>query len=288
MESFGARLVERMRRRGPLCVGIDPHPGLLVQWGLPVSASGLATFCATVVEALADRIAVLKPQSAFFERFGSAGIAVLESTIRQSREGGALVLLDVKRGDIGSTTEAYADAYLDPTSPLFADAITVNPYPGYGSLDPFLAKAESAGAGVFVLALTSNPEGRQLQQARMADGRTVAQTVIDRVAEGNAGRHPLGSVGIVIGATTGSTGQDLSRLNGAVLAPGLGAQGARAADLPEVLAGLHGLVLPSYSRSVLSHGPDLAALRGAAESALIDCQKVVKIPIDSGSAIAPR
>lgn len=279
METFGARLVATMRERGPLCVGIDPHPSLLTAWGLPVTAAGLAAFCDTVVEALAGRLAVVKPQSAFFERFGAAGIAVLESTIRHSREAGAIVLLDVKRGDIGSTCEAYADAYLDPASPLFADAITVNPYPGYGSIAPFLQRAEAAGAGVFVLALTSNPEGRLLQHARTAHGGTVAQTVIDRVCDANAGRRPLGSVGIVIGATIGPTGHDLSRLNGPVLAPGLGAQGATAADLRDVVAGLAGLVVPSYSRSVLGRGPDVAGLRAAADAALAECQKVVKFPI---------
>jgi orotidine-5'-phosphate decarboxylase len=232
-----------------------------------------------VVEAVGDRVAVVKPQSAFFERFGSAGIAVLESTIRQLRQAGALVLLDVKRGDVGSTCEAYADAYLDPSSPLFVDAITVSPYVGFGALDPFLARAATAGCGVFVLALTSNPEGPQVQHARTGDGQTVAQTVIDRVADLNAGARPLGSVGVVIGATTGATGHDLSRLNGPVLAPGLGAQGATAADLPTVLAGLHGVAVPSYSRSVLGRGPDVAALRDAAAAAAEECQNVGKSPI---------
>lgn len=279
--SFGERLVASMRERGPLCVGIDPHPSLLEQWGLPVSASGLERFCATVVEALARRVSVLKPQSAFFERFGSAGIAVLESTIRHCREAGALVLLDVKRGDIGSTTEAYADAYLDPASPLFVDAITVNPYPGFGSLAPFLERAATSGTGVFVLALTSNPEGPQVQHAHTAGGKTVAQAVIDAVARENEGRRPLGSVGVVVGATTGPTGHDLSRLNGPVLAPGLGAQGASAADLDVALAGLDGLIVPSYSRSVLRHGPDAASLQAAADAALAECRKIVKIPIST-------
>src|SRR5690606_28533043 len=279
--SFGERLVAAMRERGPLCVGIDPHPSLLERWGLPVSATGLERFCATVVEALADRVPVLKPQSAFFERFGSAGIVVLESTIRHCRAAGALVLLDVKRGDIGSTTQAYADAYLDPASPLFVAAITVNPYLGFGSLAPFLGQAAQSGARVFVLALTSNPEGRQVQHARTADGKTVAQAVIDAVAKENEGRQPLGSVGIVVGATTGSTGHDLSRLNGPVLAPGLGAQGARATDLGVALAGLDGLIVPSYSRSVLQQGPDVASLRAAAEAAATECRKIVNIPISA-------
>jgi orotidine-5'-phosphate decarboxylase len=274
METFGERLVEAIRQRGPLCVGIDPHPGLLTGWDLPDSAAGLARFCAITVEALAGTVAVLKPQSAFFERFGSAGIAVLESTIRQSREAGALVLLDVKRGDIGSTGEAYADAYLDAGSPLFADAVTVSPYVGFGALAPFLVRASASGAGVFVLALTSNPEGPEVQHARRAGGETVAQSVIDHVSACNAGAVPVGSVGVVVGATTGPTGHDLSRLNGPVLVPGLGAQGAAAADLPAVLAGLNGVALPSYSRSVLRRGPDIGSLRAAARQALEECRGV--------------
>src|SRR3954454_10306986 len=187
MESFGSRLHRATGERGPLCVGIDPHAALLAKWGLNDDVAGLERFARTVAEALADRVAVIKPQSAFFERFGSRGIAVLESTIRQLREAGALVLLDVKRGDIGSTMAAYASAYLDPSSPLASDAITVSPYLGFGSLRPALDLADRHGAGVFVLALTSNPEGPQVQHAVRAGSRTVAQTMIDEIAQVNVG-----------------------------------------------------------------------------------------------------
>ncbi len=278
METFGARLHRAVAARGPLCVGIDPHPELLARWGLADSPAGLATFAATVVEALAGRLAVLKPQSAFFERFGSAGIAVLESTIRQSRAAGAIVLLDVKRGDIASTAQAYGQAYLNPASPLCCDAITVSPYPGMGALEPIKAEAAAHGGGVFVLALTSNPDGRQVQEAVTEGGLSVAQLVIDQVSRYNDGSTPLGSVGIVVGATTGAAGHDLSRLNGPVLAPGLGAQGAQPADL-HTFAGLSGVVLPSYSREILGHGPGLGDLRGAADRAAEDCQKVLQYPI---------
>src|SRR3954447_19065512 len=173
METFGQRLTDAIGKRGPLCVGIDPHPALLTRWGLGGDVAGLERFARTVVDALADRVAVVKPQSAFFERFGSLGVAILESTIRQLREAGALVLLDVKRGDIGSTMAAYASAYLDPASPLCVDAITVSPYLGFGSLRPALDLAAARGNGVFVLALTSNPEGASVQHAVASDGRTV-------------------------------------------------------------------------------------------------------------------
>src|SRR6266496_1172044 len=150
METFGRRLDDAIGKRGPLCVGIDPHGALLTRWGLSDDVAGLERFARTVVDALADRVAVVKPQSAFFERFGSRGIGILESTIRQSQEAGALVLLDVKRGDIGSTMAAYAAAYLDPASPLRADAITASQNLGLGSLTPMVEKAVATGAGVFV------------------------------------------------------------------------------------------------------------------------------------------
>lgn len=264
MEAFGHRLHDAIDKRGPLCVGIDPHPGLLARWGLSDDIAGLERFARTVVEALADRVAVLKPQSAFFERFGSQGIGILESTIRQSREAGALVLLDVKRGDIGSTMAAYASAYLDPASSLSVDAITLSPYLGVGSLQPAFDLATANGAGVFVLALTSNPEGPAVQHAVSASGKTVAQTVIDEISQLNKGAEPLGSFGLVVGATIGDTGHDLSEVNGPMLSPGLGAQGGTPADLRTVFGKSVRNVLPSYSREVLAAGPDVGALRATA------------------------
>ncbi|MET8149552.1 orotidine-5'-phosphate decarboxylase [Actinoplanes sp. NPDC049668] len=275
METFGSRLHRATRARGPLCVGIDPHAALLARWGLPDDVAGLERFARTVVEALADRVAVLKPQSAFFERFGSRGVAVLESIIRQSREAGALVLLDVKRGDIGSTMAAYASAYLDPESSLRADAITVSPYLGVGSLRPAFDMAAAHGGGVFVLALTSNPEGPSVQHAVGAGGRTVAQSVIDEISQLNAGADPLGSVGLVVGATIGETGHDLSKVNGALLAPGLGAQGGSPDDLRAIFGESLRNVLPSYSREVLEAGPDVTALRAAADRAAAACRAVI-------------
>jgi orotidine-5'-phosphate decarboxylase len=271
METFGERLHAAVADRGPLCVGIDPHAALLARWGLDDDVAGLERFARTVVDALADRVAVLKPQSAFFERFGSRGISVLESIIRQSREAGAVVLLDVKRGDIGSTMAAYASAYLDPASSLRVDAITVSPYLGVGSLRPAFEMAALHGGGVFVLALTSNPEGAAVQHAVGADGRTVAQTVIDEISQVNAGVKPLGSLGLVVGATIGNTGHDLSAVNGPLLAPGLGAQGATPAGLREIFGESLRNVLPSYSREVLNAGPSVADLQAAALRAADDC-----------------
>jgi orotidine-5'-phosphate decarboxylase len=265
VRSFGARLDAAVRARGPLCVGIDPHPQLLAAWGLPDDADGLERFAERCAEALAPRAAVVKPQSAFFEVFGARGIAVLERTITACRQAGALVVLDVKRGDIGSTMTAYARAYLDPGSALAVDAITVSPYLGVGSLQPAFDAAERHQAGVFVLALTSNPEGAAVQHARSDRGRSVAQAVVDDLADRNAGRRPRGSFGVVVGATIGAVGVDLSRLNGPFLVPGIGAQGGTADDVRRIFAGATQAVLPSVSREVLRAGPEPAALAAAVE-----------------------
>jgi orotidine-5'-phosphate decarboxylase len=253
-----------MADRGPLCVGIDPHPSLLAAWGLPDSAAGLEKFAMGTVEAVAGEVAVVKPQSAFYEVYGAAGIAVLERVIASSQAAGALVLLDVKRGDIGSTMDAYARAYLADHAPLASDAITVSPYLGFGSLRPALELAAATGRGVFVLGVTSNPEAPQVQYASGADGRSVAQTVVDQVAGLNADETPLGSFGLVVGATVGATPVDLSAVNGPLLAPGLGAQGGTAHDLRTVFGDALRAVLPSSSREILSAGPDLRSLRAAA------------------------
>lgn len=190
LEPFGARLRRTMDERGPLCVGIDPHASLLTEWGLNDDIAGLERFSRTVVEALADRVAVLKPQSAFFERFGSRGIAVLEKSVEEARAAGALVVMDAKRGDIGSTMAAYAESFLRKDSPLFSDALTVSPYLGYGSLAPAIELARESGTGLFVLALTSNPEGGEVQHAVRSDGRNVGATMLAHLAAENAGRSP--------------------------------------------------------------------------------------------------
>ncbi|WP_405010358.1 orotidine-5'-phosphate decarboxylase [Kitasatospora sp. NBC_01539] len=272
---FGARLRASLDSRGQLCVGIDPHASLLAAWGLGDDVAGLESFSRTVVEALADRVAVLKPQAAFFERFGSRGIAVLEACVAEARAAGALVVMDAKRGDIGSTMAAYAETFLSPGSPLFSDALTVSPYLGFGSLQPAVDLARANGCGLFALALTSNPEGAEVQRAVAADGATVAQGVLSRLAAENAGEEPLGSFGAVVGATLAEAGVDLA-INGPLLAPGVGAQGATAADLPRVFGASVRNVLPSVSRDVLKHGPSVRALRDAAQVFVDDVSAVTK------------
>ena len=264
MTPFGARLADAVAGLGPLCAGVDPHPGLLASWGLTDDGEGLARFADACVEAFAGTVAVVKPQSAFFERHGSRGIAVLEELLAAFARTPTLTILDVKRGDIGSTMDGYADAYLGVGAPLGADAVTLSPYLGFGSLTAALDTAADAGRGAIVLARTSNPEGAEVQLAEFG-GRSTAQSMVDGAAARNAGVTPLGDIGVVVGATR-EHGLDLSALNGPVLAPGLGAQGAAPADIAAIFAGVQGLVLPAASRSVLAAGPDVPALRAAAES----------------------
>lgn len=263
--SFGQRLADVVDERGSLCVGIDPHPALLHAWGMEEGPRSLERFAMTVVEALAGEVAVLKPQSAFFEVYGSAGVAVMERVVAEARLAGALVILDVKRGDIGSTMTAYANAYLAERAPAAADAVTLSPYLGFGSLAPALGIAEQTGRGVFVLTRTSNPEGAALQRSVNAEGQSVAQSIVDAAAANNADREPMGYVGIVAGATIRTGELDFSRLNGPILAPGIGAQGATIAALRSVFGSALARVLPATSRDVLRHGPDVRELRRAAQ-----------------------
>jgi orotidine-5'-phosphate decarboxylase len=251
-----------MAERGQLCAGIDPHAALMEAWGLDDTVGGLETFALTAAEVLGAEAAAVKPQSAFFERFGSRGVAVLERVVHTAREAGALVVLDVKRGDIGSTAQGYADAYLDPRSPLAADAITASPYLGFGSLAPLVETARAHDAGLFVLALTSNPEAPLVQHARTATGATVAGSVLRDLAALNVGAEPLGSFGAVVGATIETTDEDLD-VNGPLLVPGIGAQGGTADDVRRIFGPVLSAVLPSSSREILGAGPDRAALRDA-------------------------
>lgn len=256
--TFGERLVEAGQKYGRVCVGIDPHAALLGQWGLADTVDGLRSFSDICVDAFAGHVAAVKPQVAFYERFGAAGFAVLESTLAQLRERGTLVIADAKRGDIGSTMAGYAAAWLEPGAPLEADALTLTPYLGVGSLDPAIELASEHAKGVFVMAANSNPEAEALQTG-LIDGRMLSQRMVDECAQYNQGK-PVGHVGVVVGATV-TAPPSLEDLNAPVLMPGVGAQGATMADAQAIAGKVGHLVFPSVSRSVLSGGPDVAELR---------------------------
>ncbi|WP_394280280.1 orotidine-5'-phosphate decarboxylase [Microbacterium sp.] len=283
MTSFGARLAAAIDARGQLCVGIDPHAGLLQEWGLDAAASGVREFGLRVVEAAAGRVGVVKPQVAFFERYGSAGFAALEEVIAAARAGGLIVIADAKRGDIGSTMDGYAQAWLASGSPLESDAVTISPYLGPDSLAGTVGVAVREEKGLFVLAATSNPEARGLQSAEVTvvdaeRGQTVADWVAQRAGAVNSsvavGEDRLGPVGFVVGATVdraelGLTDEAL--LRAPILAPGFGAQGARLEDIRILFGPLAPQVLASASRSILGAGPDgIAAAIDHHNSELLD------------------
>lgn len=291
---FGARMRTAVERHGPLCVGLDPSKHVLSAWGLDDTAHGLRSFCEKCVEAFAGVVGIVKPQSAFFERFGSPGVRALEQTCELAHEAGLLVILDAKRGDIGSTSAAYADAYLREDSPFSCDALTISPYLGFESLRPLLDAAAESGRGVFVLASTSNPEAVELQAARLASGQSVQRDIWDRARaenerflaahadEGSRAQDvdgstaAFGSVGLVVGATIGEDRLPLEDFNGFLLAPGLGAQGATAADIARLFRNCRASVLPSSSRDVLLAGPDRARLAAKAREVNDELQTALR------------
>ncbi|WP_279752855.1 orotidine-5'-phosphate decarboxylase [Rothia dentocariosa] len=277
MIPFGDRLAAAMDEYGPLCAGIDPHPNLLQAWGLEDSAESLRTFTTAVYEGCVPYAAALKPQVALFERHGSVGLAVLEELFARAAEDRVLIVADAKRGDIGSTMKAYADAWLSTSSPLGTDSVTLSPYLGFESLRPALDAATANQRGTFVLALTSNPEGKSVQHVGKAEdtGAVAKQVIAAATAENTAQTwERMGSCGLVVGATVGEALKelaiDLSTFNGPILSPGYGAQGASAEDLYRIFAGVESQVLVNSSRGVLSAGPQLADLARAAQSARDD------------------
>ena len=266
--SFGVRLGQTFEKHGQLCVGIDPHANLLEDWGLNDSPEGLRQFAFTALNAAIGRVGIIKPQVSFFERHGSAGFKVLEDLCVAAQNAGLLVILDAKRGDIGSTMQAYFDAWLGKAAPFVSDALTVSPYLGFDSMLDIYSQAAERGKGIIVLCATSNPEGAALQQAVMADGQTIAANIWQSLGKVNEvtqtpGEH-LGSFGAVIGATLrlkqfGLGSLDTTALKHAantfILAPGFGAQGARLGMLDKLFGTAAPTVIASVSRSVLGAGP---------------------------------
>ncbi|HWH96935.1 MAG TPA: orotidine-5'-phosphate decarboxylase [Pseudolysinimonas sp.] len=251
--TFAARLLSTLAESGQLCVGIDPHAALLTTWGLPDSAAGVREFGLRTVDAAVGRAGIVKPQVAFFERHGAAGYAALEDVLAAARAAGLFVIADAKRGDIGSTVDAYGEAWLSPGSPLEADAMTAYAYQGLGSLQGVLALAEQHGKGVIVVTATSNPEAVATQTAVRSDARTVAAGIADEVVT------LPGTGGLVLGATVrlADYGIEPQALAGIpILAPGFGAQGARLSELEELFGVAAAQVAAHVSREILGAGPE--------------------------------
>ncbi|MEN9740510.1 MAG: Orotidine 5-phosphate decarboxylase [Actinomycetota bacterium] len=249
---LGSRFTEIRDTVGPLCVGIDPSNEVLSTWGLPDSAAGALEMGRAVIDAASTRIGIIKPQVAFFERFGAAGFMALETVISEARRAGLAVIADAKRGDIGSTMAAYAAAWLSE-GPLHSDALTASPYQGFDALEPAFDLADSNGSTVFVLCATSNPDAATIQ-GTAADGDSLPSIVASLARARN---HRGNAVGLVVGATRSLTesGLTVADIEGTlILAPGFGAQGAQLTDLDGIFGAAAHTVIPSVSRSVLGAG----------------------------------
>ncbi len=263
-DSFATRFEAVRTSIGPLVWGLDPSAELLEQWGVGDTADGLDRFADICLEAAVGAVGIVKPQAAFYERHGWRGFRTLQRLVTEARAAGLLVIVDAKRGDVGSTNDAYAEAYLGAGAPLAADALTVNPYLGFAAMDSFITRAHESGSCLIVVTRSSNPEGRRIQSATDHDA-TVEANLLAEIGAVNARLTPgeIGPVGAVIGPTHMQPALDLVSPNALYLAPGLGAQGATPADVAAVFADCRDRVMPSASRSLLTPGPDIDPLHEA-------------------------
>lgn len=262
-DSFSKKLARAFAERGPLCVGIDPHSALLEEAGLAADVSGLEAFALNLLDQITDVVSIIKPQVSFFERFGSAGFAVLEKVLAEAAQRDLLVIADAKRGDIGSTMDAYTGAWLSKSAPFICDALTLSPFLGFETLHGAIATASERGKAVFVLCSTSNPEGRQIQAA-IDEGKTIAEQisakaiVLNQISAQSESKY--GTVGLVIGATGNNTkvldqlANQRGSLRAPILAPGFGTQGAELSQLKRIFGEVSQDVICNVSRDILSDG----------------------------------
>ena len=265
-DSFATRFAAVRSRYGPLALGLDPSGPVLDAWGIGDSPDGVDRFADIALEAATGTVGLVKLQAAFYERHGWQGFRTLQRLISEARSAGLLVIVDAKRGDVGTTNDAYAEAYLGAGAPLGADALTVHPYLGVGAMGTLVSRAQQAGSCLLVVTRSSNPEGRDIQSATTRSGRAVEQDLLIAIGEMNARLAPgqIGPVGAVIGPTHLDPALDLAAAGGIFLAPGVGMQGATPGDVAQVFAACPDRVIPSASRSLLAGGPDVARLRDAA------------------------
>ncbi len=276
-ESFAARFAAARSKYGPLVWGLDPSGPLLESWGVGDTPDGLDRFADVVLEAAVGTVGLVKPQSAFYERHGWRGVRTLQRLTAEGRSAGLLVIIDAKRGDVGSTNDAYAEAYLGAESPLGADALTVHPYLGLAAMGTYVERSHRSGSCLLVVTRSSNPEGRAVQAAVDHSGLTVEASMLAAIGALNAELAPgaVGPVGAVVGPTHLRPALDLVGANGLFLAPGVGAQGATPADVAEVFASCPDRVMPSASRSLLRDGPDVSRLRDTAAALAAEFRQVL-------------
>ena len=287
MISFADRLVETVRRDGPLCVGIDPHAGRIPELFGGDTPEGVANWAESVIECVTDRAGVVKPQVGLFERLGPEGFSALKRTLEAARAADLVCLTDAKRGDIGSTAEGYAKAYLSEDAPFPSDAVTVNPYMGLDTLEPFVRTAEENGKGVIVLARTSNPGSADFQSRDLEGAPLYARVVeaLNPLIQRLMGVSDWSGLMLVCGATGPDEARALRELapKALFLVPGYGAQGAGAADAVAGFVGGEGGVV-SASRSVTfptgaQNATSLAEWRAAISEAILAAQTDLKSAI---------
>jgi orotidine-5'-phosphate decarboxylase len=267
-ESFVSRFAVVRAKYGPLAWGLDPAGTILSAWRVGDTPDGLDRFADIALQAAVGTVGLVKLQSAFFERHGWRGFRTLQRLIAEGRSAGLLVIVDAKRGDVESTNDAYAEAFLGAGAPLACDALTVHPYLGLGAMSSFVARAHDAGSCLLVVTRSSNPEGRAVQSALNRSGRRVEQELLDDIGKLNTGltSGAIGPIGAVVGPTHMEPSLDLLAAKGLFLAPGVGTQGATSADVARVFATCQDRVMPSASRSLLADGPDVSRLRDTASA----------------------
>jgi orotidine-5'-phosphate decarboxylase len=282
-DTFACRFAKARSGPGPLVWGLDPSAALLTEWGLGDDPDGLDGFADIMLEAATGTVGLVKPQSAFFERHGWRGLRTLSRLIASARSAGLLVILDVKRGDVGSTNDAYAEAFLGPGAPLEADAVTVHPYLGLAAMGAFVSRAHNAGSCLLVVTRSSNPEGRAIQSALGEDGRRVDEGLLCEIGKLNRALAPgrIGPVGAVVGPAHIEPALDLADAQALFLAPGVGTQGATPQDVARVFAACPGLVMPSASRSLLAGGPDIRALKDQAAAMAAEFRRLLPTSTDA-------
>jgi orotidine-5'-phosphate decarboxylase len=266
-ETFASRFREVRAKYGPLVWGLDPSGSILGDWGLGDTPDGLDRFADIALSAAVGTVGLVKPQAAFYERHGWRGMRTLQRLVSEARSAGLLVILDAKRGDVGSTNDAYAEAYLGADAPLQADALTVHPYLGVGAMDSFITRAHESASCLLIVTRSSNPEGRAVQSASSPSGRSVEEQLLVDIGKVNAELAPghIGPIGAVIGPTHMDPELDLITSQAIFLAPGVGTQGASPEDVARVFGSCPDRVMPSASRTLLVGGPDLGRLRDTAQ-----------------------
>jgi orotidine-5'-phosphate decarboxylase len=278
-DAFASRFAAVRAEHGPLAWGLDPSGAILDEWGVGDTPDGLDRFAEIALTAAVGTVGLVKPQAAFYERHGWRGFRTLQRLIAEARSAGLLVIVDAKRGDVGTTNDAYAEAFLGADAPLGADALTVHPYLGLGAMGTFVTRAHESGGCLLVVTRSSNPEGRAVQSAHGGSGRSVEEELLVEIEKLNARLAPgeIGPIGAVVGPTHMEPTLDLAAVHGLFLAPGVGAQGATSADVARVFAACPDRVIPSASRSLLCDGPDVRRLRDGAEALAVEFREALRV-----------